>query len=67
MLPFPAFCYLMNPIALRKAKIVYNFVLSKCNRVKEHSGMQIYVKLCIDLQMLQTLFCLIPLFHPSPL
>ena len=23
-----------NPIALRKAKIVYNFGLSKCNRVK---------------------------------
>ena len=24
----------MNPIALRKAKIVYNFGLSECNRVK---------------------------------
>ena len=23
----------LNPIALRKAKIVYNFGLSKCNRV----------------------------------
>ena len=26
-------CFL-NPIALRKAKIVYNFGLSECNRVK---------------------------------
>ena len=26
------FCF--NPIALRKAKIVYNFGLSECNRVK---------------------------------
>ena len=25
---------LFNPIALRKAKIVYNFGLSECNRVK---------------------------------
>ena len=25
---------LLNPIALRKAKIVYNFGLSECNRVK---------------------------------
>ena len=24
----------MNPIALRKAKIIYNFCLSECNRVK---------------------------------
>ena len=24
----------MNPVALRKAKIVYNFGLSECNRVK---------------------------------
>ena len=24
----------LNPIALRKAKIVYNFGLSECNRVK---------------------------------
>ena len=24
----------LNPTALRKAKIVYNFGLSKCNRVK---------------------------------
>ena len=33
-----------NPIALRKAKIVYKFGLSECNRVKSfprafHSGM----------------------------
>ena len=26
--------FLTNPIALRKAKIVYNFGLSECNRVK---------------------------------
>ena len=25
---------IFNPIALRKAKIVYNFGLSECNRVK---------------------------------
>ena len=25
----------VNPIALRKAKLVYNFDLSECNRVKE--------------------------------
>ena len=28
------FCFDMNPIALRKAKIVYSFGLSECNRVK---------------------------------
>ena len=27
-----------NPIALRKAKIVYNFGLSECNRVKTDLG-----------------------------
>ena len=26
---------LLNPIALRKAKIVYNFGLPECNRVKD--------------------------------
>ena len=26
--------YFFNPIALRKAKIVYNFGISECNRVK---------------------------------
>ena len=25
---------MLNPIALRKAKIAYNYGLSKCNRVK---------------------------------
>ena len=31
------FCHqiVFNPIALRKAKIVYNFGLSECNRVKQ--------------------------------
>ena len=28
------FFFGMNPIAIRKAKIVYNFGLSECNRVK---------------------------------
>ena len=27
--------FLFNPIALRKAKIVYNFGLSDCSRVKD--------------------------------
>ena len=27
---------IFNPIALRKAKTVYNFGLSECNRVKEN-------------------------------
>ena len=26
--------FTLNPVALRKAKIVYNFGLSDCNRVK---------------------------------
>ena len=29
---------LFNPIALRKAKIAYNFGLSECNRVKSPGG-----------------------------
>ena len=28
----------LNPVALRKAKIVYNFGLSECNRVKAAKG-----------------------------
>ena len=28
------FCSFLNPIALRKTKIVYNFGLSECNRAK---------------------------------
>ena len=27
----------INPIALRKAKIAYNFGISECNRVKDNS------------------------------
>ena len=27
--------FLFNPVALRKAKIAYNFGLSECNRVKQ--------------------------------
>ena len=30
------FFFDMNPIALKKAKIVYNFGLSECNRVKRN-------------------------------
>ena len=30
-----------NPIALRKAKIVYNFGLSECNRVKIEIGLKL--------------------------
>ena len=34
-LPYCAYVqYMLNPIALRKAKIVWNFGLSECNRVK---------------------------------
>ena len=28
---------LVNPIALRKARIVYNFALSECNKVNANS------------------------------
>ena len=31
------FCSSFNPIALRKAKIVCNFGLSECNRIKEQN------------------------------
>ena len=31
---FKEFFFDMNPMTLRKAKIVYNFGLSECNRVK---------------------------------
>ena len=33
---------LVNPIALRKAKIVYNFGLSECNRVDQISSFEAY-------------------------
>ena len=33
---------LVNPIALRKAKIVYNFGLSECNRVNDTLCFQTY-------------------------
>ena len=37
---FPLNCALihLNPIALRKAKFVYNFGLSECNRVNVYSS-----------------------------
>ena len=35
---------IFNPIALRKAKIVYNFGLSECNRVKVVKGVKSCMK-----------------------
>ena len=32
------FSFVMNPIALRKTKIVYNFGLSECNRDKKKTN-----------------------------
>ena len=51
--------YAINPTALRKAKIVYNFGLSECNRVKESlaEGVTTYFRricsyfLCMDFFM----------------
>ena len=34
--------YAFNPIALRMAKIVYNFGLSECNRVKAYHNAYFY-------------------------
>ena len=34
----------LNPFAFRKAKIVYNFGLSECNRVKKILGLRCLVK-----------------------
>ena len=34
----------VNPVALRKAKIAYNFGLSECNRVKNHCFQERNVK-----------------------
>ena len=31
-------CHNINPIAVRKAKIVNNFGLSECSKVKVHEG-----------------------------
>ena len=36
----------LNPITLRKAKIVYNFGLSECNRVKIFEDKMIIMILC---------------------
>ena len=33
------FSHYVNPISLRNAKIVYNFGLSECNRVKQPYGL----------------------------
>ena len=37
-------CPCFNPIALRKAKIVYNFGLSECNRVKAGNTIYIFIQ-----------------------
>ena len=41
---------LFNPIALRKAKIVYNFGLSECSRVKSNNpkDLALSYKMCLD-------------------
>ena len=51
---------MLNPVALRKAKIVYNFGLSECNRVKTHLN-----SLCRDYHRQQLTIPVIPelLFH----
>ena len=36
-------CVFFNPIALRKAKMVYHFGLSECNRVKSNSNLEGYI------------------------
>ena len=41
MSQFSDFLWRVNPVALRKAKIVYNFGLSECNMVK-HLEIQMY-------------------------
>ena len=42
----------INPTALRKAKIVYNFGLSECTRVKVGKIMfNFYIPVCIFLQV----------------
>ena len=52
----------INPFALRKAKIAYNFGLSECNRVKLvgslvqknyccHPGIDVAVSVCIGIQV----------------
>ena len=38
----PSF-WVLNPIALRKAKIVYNFGLSECSRVKGYMNLTLQV------------------------
>ena len=47
MLPF------FNPVALRKAKIVYNFGFSECNRVKKadkHGSVPVHRKVYTTMQ-----------------
>ena len=42
-----SFSLLFNPIALRKAKIAYNFGLSVCNRVKKPHTNSSSVAYCV--------------------
>ena len=37
------FVLALNPIALRKAKIVYNFGLSECNRVNSRHSYELHI------------------------
>ena len=56
--PFPTMgSSIFNPIALRKAKIVYNFDLSECNRVKFEHAYLCY-KIVGKLQTLIRLLCI---------
>ena len=48
-----------NPIALRKAKIVYNFGLSECNKVKSHESSK--------MSRMLNMFTVNPQFNPIAL
>ena len=66
-LPEELFCkyYFINPIALRKDKIVHNFGLSECNRVKLVTDGQQYTQ--YNRLSLQPFTKLIKLFNPFAL
>ena len=38
----------LNPIALRKDKIEYNFGISECNRVKRQTNTMDFIKVILD-------------------
>ena len=50
-----SFWLLVNPVALRKAKIAYNFGLSECNRVK----FQLHYMRCCYFKMLHAMILLL--------